>query len=300
MKLYAPKYYLDFKCIADRCQHSCCVGWEIDVDAAALEKYAAIEEDYGKKILESIDYTETPHFCLDASERCPHLDENGLCKIIMNVGEEFLCDICREHPRFYNDTRYGKEVGIGMACEEACRLILSSDSYQEMVEMEELDEIVPEAIEIDTVAERKEIYRILSDRTIPYEERLLRIADDYKVYPEELKDADWRDLLDSLEYMDNAHRELFCCYSSDRTTPGHLEMELERAMAYFIYRNCSSCYTEEEFYGALGFAMVCERLIASIAIHTGAENLQRIAQIVSEELEYCEENKDAIMMEFEF
>ena len=39
MKLFAPEYYKDFVCIADRCKHSCCVGWEIDVDKDTLEKY---------------------------------------------------------------------------------------------------------------------------------------------------------------------------------------------------------------------------------------------------------------------
>ena len=39
MKLYAPAYYKNFKCIADKCEHSCCVGWEIDIDKETLDKY---------------------------------------------------------------------------------------------------------------------------------------------------------------------------------------------------------------------------------------------------------------------
>ena len=27
-----PDYYKEFQCIADQCEHSCCIGWEIDVD----------------------------------------------------------------------------------------------------------------------------------------------------------------------------------------------------------------------------------------------------------------------------
>ena len=38
MKLFAPKYYTEFSCIADRCRHSCCIGWEIDIDADTAEK----------------------------------------------------------------------------------------------------------------------------------------------------------------------------------------------------------------------------------------------------------------------
>ena len=32
MKRYAPAYYPRFACLADRCRHSCCIGWEIEVD----------------------------------------------------------------------------------------------------------------------------------------------------------------------------------------------------------------------------------------------------------------------------
>ena len=127
MKLFAPKYYKDFKCVADKCTHSCCIGWEIDIDEITLKKYESLSEGYGKEIINTVENGETAHFKLCEDEKCPHLDCKGLCKIISEVGEEYLCDICREHPRFYNDTARGKFVGLGMACEEAARIILESD-----------------------------------------------------------------------------------------------------------------------------------------------------------------------------
>ena len=39
MQLFAPTYYKKFKCIADRCQHNCCIGWEIDIDGETPERY---------------------------------------------------------------------------------------------------------------------------------------------------------------------------------------------------------------------------------------------------------------------
>ena len=100
MKIFAPGYYKKFKCIAEACRHSCCIGWEIDVDADAVLRYRALCD---RNILESIDFSaEAPHFELRADGRCPHLDGRGLCRIICEHGEEYLCDICREHPRFYN------------------------------------------------------------------------------------------------------------------------------------------------------------------------------------------------------
>ena len=115
MKLYAPSYYQDFKCIADRCTHSCCIGWEIDVDSDTLQKYDALSGEYANEIRNSIDRDETPHFHLCDGERCPHLDARGLCKIILSHGEDALCDICREHPRFYHETNHGERVCSGVS-----------------------------------------------------------------------------------------------------------------------------------------------------------------------------------------
>ena len=104
MKLYAPKYYEKFVCIADRCRHSCCIGWEIDVDRETAEKYKKMTDGYGLEIKKSLSHKGTTHFKLKKDDRCPHLNDHGLCKIILNVGEDCLCEICREHPRslWYN------------------------------------------------------------------------------------------------------------------------------------------------------------------------------------------------------
>ena len=82
MKLYAPKYYKDFRCIADKCEHSCCIGWEIDIDKDTAEKYKKLNDGYCAVVADSVSFDNTPHFKLGEHDRCPHLDENGLCKII--------------------------------------------------------------------------------------------------------------------------------------------------------------------------------------------------------------------------
>ena len=48
-----------------------------------------------------------------------------LCEIYINLGEKHLCQICAEHPRYYEWFKNCKEVGIGLCCEEAARIILS-------------------------------------------------------------------------------------------------------------------------------------------------------------------------------
>ncbi len=291
VKLYAPRYYTEFVCLADRCSHSCCIGWEIDVDEQTRKRYELLTEGYGKTIVDTIEVGDTPHFKLDKDERCPHLDERGLCRIITALGEEYLCDICREHPRFYNETARGMEVGLGMACEEACRLILNADDYQTMVEVGEC-EGEAEGLPVDTLAHRDDVYRILADHAVSYSERLYRIGQTYGVSPSSISDERWRNCLQKLEYMDDAHKERMLCYSSELSTPAEAEDRLERALGYFVYRHCAEVYTEEEFRLSLGFCLFCERLLASLVKNGG--DVADVARMLSEEMEYSDENVQAI------
>ena len=38
MKVVVPNYYNQFKCIAEKCHHNCCIGWEIDIDDHACDR----------------------------------------------------------------------------------------------------------------------------------------------------------------------------------------------------------------------------------------------------------------------
>lgn len=296
MTLYAPKYYKDFKCIADKCTHSCCIGWEIDIDENTVELYKSLDGDYGKEIVKSIDFSDTPHFVLVENERCPHLDKNGLCRIISVYGEDHLCEICSEHPRFYNDTPRGTEVGLGMACEEACRLILNSSSYDEIEKISGLGKET-ESTAFDPTLERTHIYSVLKDYSLSYCERLQAIYKEYGVSPSLLEDREWQGIIESLEFLDTSHKELFLGYSSSLLSLAEQDVYLERALAYFIYRHCSEACDYGEFRTALGFCLFLERMLASIAKKVG--NIELCARIVSEEIEYSLDNTYTIKMIFQ-
>ena len=126
MKVIAPAYYNDFACIASACRHSCCIGWEVDIDDESAERYAEMRHPYASAIRDSIE-GEPPHFVLSEGERCPHLDASGLCRIITECGEESLCQICTDHPRYRNYYDGVVEIGLGLSCEEAARLVLESE-----------------------------------------------------------------------------------------------------------------------------------------------------------------------------
>lgn len=293
MKLYAPAYYKKFSCIADKCRHSCCIGWEIDVDPKTLKKYKKLRDG---AILASVDTEGAPHFRLSEGERCPHLDERGLCRIITAHGDGYLCDICRLHPRFYHDTAKGREVGLGMACEEACRLILSEDFTVQEIGKEKRRARRPR---FDALVERERIYALLSDGSLSYSERLEKLACEYGV---SLKMN--TSLFSSLEYMNGENRARFSAafpLATFSETPKKLEKYLFRALAYFVYRHVTAANSEDSLRMAVGFSLLTERLLCSLALRENALTLDAFADVartVSEELEYSEENTERIKLLF--
>ena len=293
MKLYAPTYYKDFQCIAEKCEHSCCIGWEIDIDGHTLEKYQQLQNNYGALIRNSISMQETPHFRLCEGDRCPHLDERGLCKIILGVGEDYLCDICREHPRFYNFTSVA-EVGVGMSCPEAARLILSSPDFAFSEEVGEVN-AEPDDVLFDGRAERTKVYDILQQND--YRSALAQLYCAYSVDVGE--DAHWLNIINALEYLDADHKELFLQYSSKLRPEGNdADAYCKRFLAYFVYRHCTEAVDEQDFAARLSFCLFCERLFASLLYCKKAASLQEaaaIASIISEEIEYSDDNTWALM-----
>ena len=292
MKLYAPEYYKNFTCIADKCEHSCCIGWEIDIDGETFERYKKLGGGYGDRIIDSISLDGTPHFALCEHDRCPHLDERGLCKIILNVGEDYLCGICSEHPRFYNYTDVA-EVGLGISCREAARVVLSSPNYDVMEEIGEVD-VDEDGISFDGRNERAKIFAILRDREPDYEAKLGAVCRQYEI--DLLDDGVWVEIIGSLEYLDESHRELFLNYSSEKRARGR-EAYLERALAYFVFRHCTEAFDIDDFRARLAFCLFCERLLSSLIVAQGAQALDEIAilaSIVSEEIEYSEDNTEKL------
>ncbi len=295
MKLYAPVYYNNFSCIADRCRHSCCIGWEIDVDADTRALYDTLEGNYADTIRASIDNADPPHFKLAAHERCPHLDAQGLCRIIKEYGHGALCDICREHPRFYHQTPHGIEVGLGLACEQACRIVLFADNFDQMIEIDDLDG-QPDAEAFDATALRARVYAILKDSTLSYDARLARISSEFGVSAGIRTDNAWCALLCGLEYLHKEHTALFMLYGTDADVMAWQQPILVRALAYFVFRHCSDAANEADFAVSLGLALFLERLLASL-IAAGHDALDA-ARIISEEIEYSEDNTETLRSVF--
>ena len=141
MKTFVPSYYTRFSCLAGACAHTCCVGWEIDVDSDTRELYQTLPGALGDTLRQHLqeDAEGICSFRLTEDERCPMLRQDGLCQIICEAGEEALCQICSDHPRFRNYFSDRVELGLGLCCEAAANLILQQQAPMTLTVLEEDD-----------------------------------------------------------------------------------------------------------------------------------------------------------------
>lgn len=168
MKYHKPSFFDQFKCIGSACTDTCCAGWEIEVDETTAQGYLAEKGAFGDRLRREIGSEPGEYFFKLKNNRCPFLNKENLCDIFINLGEDRLCDICREHPRFYNWFGDYTEVGLGLCCEEAERLLFSDSkplTFVEEVHTDASDLLDDESEECEQMLEeRKAIFSILQNR----------------------------------------------------------------------------------------------------------------------------------------
>ena len=290
MKVFYPLYYKDFRCIAEKCTHSCCVGWEISVDSDTMEKY----KNSGREDI--LCHIEDEVICLSEGDRCPFLRADGLCRIIAELGDEYTSLICREHPRFYHKTGDRVEGGIGLSCEEAARLILSSDNYDVFCEIEHTPDIAEET-DFDSLSHREEIYRVLKSEAMDFAEKLGLIKAKYSLEIDIHTPEEWAEILTQLEYLDEGHRGIF----SPGKGRGEYGEIYERFLAYLIFRHLSTSENYDNLRARLGFCLLMCSLLEGYTAEGGRSfaEICEFARVISEELEYSEDNTAEIIFEFE-
>ena len=221
MNVYVPEYYQAFHCTASKCRHTCCAGWEIDIDSGTLARYENMPGTFGERVRSGIEYGEEPHFVLTEDERCPLLNDDNLCDLILHEGEGALCQICRDHPRFRNYFSGRIEMGLGMVCEEAARIILSWPRPLHLVLLEGNG---PEELEEDEreLLEFRDQWIASSSETGPRARLLETLI--FRHLPDALYDGR---LEERIRFIQSAFEEL-----TNGWTDGKLETLIERARAF--------------------------------------------------------------------
>lgn len=310
MKEFAPRGYTAFRCIAGACRHNCCIGWEIDIDASSLARYRAVKGEFGTRLRQNIAAENgCASFCLDAHERCPFLNKDNLCDIYLKLGEQALCQICTDHPRFRNFFSDRIEVGLGLCCEAAAKLLLCTDEPFSLILLSDSGEVQnPNAEEQAFFAFRDRLFALAQDRTLPLSKRLQNIlhTTGAKMPPHAPKAL--ADFYISLERLDSAWEiplaALRVLPSEDFLFVFSKESEpfFENLLCCFLYRHLSGALEDENYTARAAFAVHAVQLILALyRAEKGKEKnfdfdfaLELVRQY-SSEIEYSKENLDAVL-----
>ena len=320
LPVYVPNYYPSFRCIASRCRHTCCVGWEIDVDREALARFDRVEGAMGARLRASIDReADPPCFILDREERCPFLNRNGLCDLITQLGEDALCHICADHPRFRHVLPDRVELGLGLCCEAAAELILGqaepcsivtlppAEAARERTAHAEEEEEDPTVVAL--LNAREALFTVLQDRSSPLYHRIRHVLTSLDIHLPVKAYGEWADFFMDLERLDPAWEAYLQRMATLSENPlqeleGEESVAYEQLVIYFLYRYLTA---EDDGRPALlqirtAFAILSASLIHGLVRAMGGPHLKdlyEIARMFSSEIEYSEENMERFLDEIE-
>lgn len=135
MEYRIPHYFDQFQCVAAECEDTCCAGWAIMIDEDSLERYEKLEGAFGNRLRNSIDWKEG---CFHQYEKkCAFLNEQNLCDLHLEAGEDMLCDTCKNYPRHMEEYEGLREGSLSLSCIEAAKIILGCQEPVQFIKMED-------------------------------------------------------------------------------------------------------------------------------------------------------------------
>jgi lysine-N-methylase len=137
-----------FRCIGPLCEDTCCQGWKIPVDAAALDLYkklpgsqlksqiigaiipapAALSDSGANVAIPCTDAAAQSVLRLREDGHCALLNSDSLCTIHAKLGEAYLPSVCATYPRVQRQFGSHRESALALSCPEAARQVLLSPS----------------------------------------------------------------------------------------------------------------------------------------------------------------------------
>ncbi len=307
LKIFAPEYYNSFKCIADKCKHSCCVGWDIEIDSDMLDIYLNAQDNFGDKLKANIITNEDiSSFKLDEKKRCPFLNDNGLCEIILEKGEDYLCGICTDHPRFRNFFSDREEIGLGLCCEEAARIILTTDLSSELqnIGKNSEEDFECEDIEVYVVDLRNKLFEIIDNDKNDYDKCRFEFAETIDREIPIFTGNDVKNAYLVLEMLDKSWGSLikgFCEYKCHMPSLSNEYSDYaKRLLSYFIFRHFADTILDGRIYERTVFSVLSTEIIIGISdyLSDGKIKLETICDVArrySSEIEYSDENIEKIL-----
>ena len=168
MKIY-PDYYKQFRCIGKDCISTCCAGWDIDFDSETVDFYRSRTDAFGEFLNKNIEEKDgTAMVIMPETKRCPFLDEDGLCRVYQNYGEEHMSMTCKNFPRRRRLFNNHAICSMSLSCEGLLQLLYD---WPQMVTI-----VTEGSISMETMGDLriKELFwflssgcRLLQDTSVP-------------------------------------------------------------------------------------------------------------------------------------
>lgn len=295
--IYTLKPFESFKCIGGECKTNCCIGWQIDIDKKTLKKYKKVKGEFAQKLKNGVDF-DGGKFLMTANgeKRCVFLNEKNLCEIIINLGENYLCEVCREHPRFYNVYRGFTEYGVGLACERAANLLIRSNddlSVRPYEDGKKLGEWEKEILSF-----RFKTIGIATDDKLTIKERLNRIIVQTGIDKGKFYDFDFAPLFKGFESINSKWKETFNNFDLKECEFARGDKYFENLLVYFLYRHLPLSEDRLDLKSRALFAVLSVFAIyhaCKKANDFSADGVVICTSAYSAEIEYSEQNLNAAL-----
>jgi lysine-N-methylase len=136
-------YYDTFTCIADKCSFTCCQEWKIAVDDNTYIKWNSLgltkqNNNCLDQYIKQKDGTRV--IALNEQKQCPFLNEQKLCNLVLNYGDEVLSETCAIFPRQIHEFADRKEYSLVSCCPEVVDLMNQQDKICFTKNMFDMDE----------------------------------------------------------------------------------------------------------------------------------------------------------------
>ena len=202
-------YYDTFTCIADKCSFTCCQEWKIAVDDNTYIKWNLLNltkqnNNCLDQYLKQKDGTRV--IALNEQKQCPFLNEQKLCNLVLNYGDEVLPETCAIFPRQIHEFADRKEYSLVSCCPEVVDLLNQQDKICFTKNMFDMDEDILLQIRtmMITIMQNQHfsisksvmmIFYILLDI---HQKKIIKEIDDYKdeAVLKELSDA-----IDNMQFL---------------------------------------------------------------------------------------------------
>ena len=294
-----PTFYHTFQCKANQCHHTCCQKWTIDVDEETAKLYQTLPTPLGEDLRKFMTVDDEGYYFMfsDKQPTCPLLREDGLCRVVLELGEDSLCDTCHMHPRFYKYIEDLELCGVGLSCEESVEKLLATEGDQLLFTIEDDDSeftaedrpVLENIFDLLALGINPAICQFTLNHSIHYCQELVTV---YK--KTEPIDEEWTKQL--------AHLEAMLSSTTASTTMDLLKADtidvsaLNKVYQYILYRQIDML-AEYSLESLVRYAFDATVFIALLTHQFG--NLPEQIRRWSEQIEYDEDNVAFLFNEYE-